>query len=66
MIDLAYAKGLPLIGTNDVRYPKAAVHAAHDVLLCIEQGAHIDDPNRRRLTGEHYFKSAEQMREPLL
>ena len=63
LIDLAYAKGLPLIATNDVHYPKAAMHAAHDVLLCIEQGAHIDDPNRRRLTGEHYFKSAEQMRE---
>ena len=63
LIDLAYAKGLPLIGTNDVHYPKAAMHAAHDVLLCIEQGAHIDDPNRRRLSGEHYFKSAEQMRE---
>ena len=63
LIDLAYAKGLPLIGTNDVHYPKAAMHAAHDVLLCIEQGAHIDDPNRRRLTGEHFFKSAEQMRE---
>jgi len=63
LVNLAYAKGVPLIGTNDVHYPKAAMHAAHDVLLCIEQGAHIDDPNRRRLTGEHYFKSAEQMRE---
>jgi DNA polymerase-3 subunit alpha len=39
------------------------MYAAHDVLLCIEQGAHIEDPNRRRLTPEHYFKSAEQMRE---
>ena len=35
---------------------------AHDVLLCIEQGAHIEDPNRRRLTPEHYFKSAAEMR----
>ena len=26
------------------------------------QGAHIDDPNRRRLTPEHYFKSATEMR----
>ena len=33
------------------------------MLLCIEQGAHIEDPNRRRLTPEHYFKSAAQMRE---
>ena len=58
LIDLAYAKGLPLVATNDVYFPKAAMYEAHDVLLCIEQGAHIEDPNRRRLTPEHYFKSA--------
>ena len=29
------------------------MYGAHDVLLCIEQGAHIEDPNRRRLTPEH-------------
>jgi DNA polymerase-3 subunit alpha len=63
LIDLAYARGLPLVGTNDVHFPKAAMHEAHDVLLCIEQGAHIDDPNRRRLTDQHYFKSAEEMRQ---
>jgi DNA polymerase-3 subunit alpha len=62
LIDLAYAKGLPLIATNDVHFPKQAMYAAHDVLLCIEQGAHIDDPNRRRMTPEHYFKSAAEMR----
>jgi DNA polymerase-3 subunit alpha len=61
-IDLAYAKGLPLVATNDVHFPKPAMYGAHDVLLCIEQGAHIDDPNRRRLTPEHYFKSAQEMR----
>jgi DNA polymerase-3 subunit alpha len=63
LIALAYDKGLPIVGTNDVHFPKAAMYEAHDVLLCIEQGAHIEDPNRRRLTPEHYFKSAEQMRE---
>jgi DNA polymerase-3 subunit alpha len=62
LIDLAYAKGLPLVATNDVHFPKPAMYGAHDVLLCIEQGAHIDDPNRRRLTPEHYFKSAQEMR----
>ena len=39
------------------------MYEAHDVLLCIAQGAHIEDPNRRRLTPEHYFKSAAEMRE---
>jgi DNA polymerase-3 subunit alpha len=63
LIDLAYQRGLPLVGTNDVHFPKRAMYEAHDVLLCIEQGAHIEDPNRRRLTPEHYFKSAAEMRE---
>ncbi|HEX9325185.1 MAG TPA: DNA polymerase III subunit alpha [Reyranella sp.] len=63
LLDLAYERGVPLVATNDVHYPKAAMYEAHDVLLCIEQGAHIEDPNRRRLTPEHYFKSAAQMRE---
>jgi DNA polymerase-3 subunit alpha len=62
LLDLAYARGVPLVATNDVHFPKAAMYEAHDVLLCIEQGAHIEDPNRRRLTPEHYFKSAAEMR----
>ena len=62
LLDLAYGKGLPIVATNDVHFPKQAMYEAHDVLLCIEQGAHIEDPNRRRLTPEHYFKSAAEMR----
>ena len=62
LLELAYERGLPLVATNDVHFPKAAMYEAHDVLLSIEQGAHIDDPNRRRLTAEHYFKSAAEMR----
>ncbi|CAN5770963.1 DNA polymerase III subunit alpha [soil metagenome] len=63
LLELAYARDLPLVATNDVHFPKASMYEAHDVLLCIEQGVHIEDPNRRRLTPEHYFKSAAQMRE---
>ena len=62
LIDLAYERSVPLVATNDVHFPKAAMYEAHDVLLCIEQGVHIEDPTRRRLTPEHYFKSAEEMR----
>src|SRR6267154_2346931 len=62
LLDLAYASGLPLVATNDVHFPKASMYEAHDVLLCIEQGVHIEDPNRRRLTRQHYFKSAAEMR----
>ncbi|WP_421998485.1 DNA polymerase III subunit alpha [Reyranella sp.] len=63
LLDLAYERGLPLAATNDVHFPKESMYEAHDVLLCIEQGAHIEDPNRRRLTPEHYFKSAAEMRQ---
>src|SRR5260370_2124130 len=63
LLALAYESGLAMVATNGVHFPKASMYEAHDVLLCIEQGAHIEDPNRRRLTPEHYFKSAVQMRE---
>jgi DNA polymerase-3 subunit alpha len=62
LLDLAYERDLPIVATNDVHFPTASMYEAHDVLLCIEQGTHIEDPNRRRLTPEHYFKSAEEMR----
>jgi DNA polymerase-3 subunit alpha len=63
LLDLAYKRGLPLVAVNDAHFPKKSMYEAHDVLLCIEQGTHIDDPNRRRLTPEHYFKSAAEMRQ---
>jgi DNA polymerase-3 subunit alpha len=63
LLDLAYRRGIPLVATNDAYFPTASMYEAHDVLLCIEQGTHIEDPNRRRLTPEHYFKSAAAMRE---
>jgi DNA polymerase-3 subunit alpha len=63
LLDLAYDRGIPLLATNDVHFPKKSMYEAHDVLLCIEQGVHIDDPNRRQLTPEHYFKSSAEMRE---
>src|SRR5262249_1763217 len=37
-------------------------YEAHDALLCIAEGKHIADPKRRRVTAEHRFKSAAEMR----
>ncbi len=62
LIELAYQHNLPLLATNDVYFAKREDYAAHDVLLCIAQGTTIGDPNRRRLTPEHYFKSGKEMR----
>ncbi|HWE75468.1 MAG TPA: DNA polymerase III subunit alpha [Stellaceae bacterium] len=62
LIDLAYAHDLPLVATNNAFFPDPSYEQAHDVLLCIDQGTTLADPNRRRLTGQHYFKSPAEMR----
>ncbi len=62
LLDLAYARNLPLIATNEVFFAEADMYAAHDVLLCIAQGAVISEQERRRVTPEHRFKSASEMR----
>ena len=62
LIDFAYARDLPLVATNDAYFADADFYAAHDALLCIAEGTVLSDPNRRRLTPEHHFKSASEMR----
>ena len=61
LIDLAYAKGLPLVATNDVHFGREDMYEAHDALLCIADGTFVDVEDRRRLTPEHRFKSAGEM-----
>ena len=58
----ADARGLPLVATNDVYFATADMYEAHDALLCIAEGAHAGRADRRRLTPEHWFKSAAEMR----
>ena len=61
-VEMAYAKGLPLVATNDVYFPKASLFEAHDALMCIADGAYVDQQEpRRRLTPQHYFKSPREM-----
>ncbi|MCF2906523.1 DNA polymerase III subunit alpha [Octadecabacter sp. CECT 8868] len=61
-VEMAYALDLPLVATNDVYFPKAAIYEAHDALICISEGAYVDQNEpRRRLTPQHYFKSQEEM-----
>src|SRR5262249_47734751 len=57
LIDLAYAKNLPLVATNDVHFGGSAMYEAHDALLCIADGSFVSQDDRRRLTREHRFKS---------
>jgi DNA polymerase III subunit alpha len=62
LLDLAHGRGLPLIATNEVFFADAAMHEAHDVLLCIAEGSALREEKRRRVTPEHRFKTAAEMR----
>ncbi|MCL5270351.1 MAG: DNA polymerase III subunit alpha [bacterium] len=54
--------GVPVIATNDCHYLTARDHDAHDVLLCIQTGKTLDDPERMRFDEkEFYLKSPEEM-----
>ncbi|MFK7871511.1 MAG: DNA polymerase III subunit alpha [Roseobacter sp.] len=61
-VEMAYAMDVPLVATNDVYFPAAKMYEAHDALICIADGAYVDQQDtRRRLTSQHYFKSPAEM-----
>jgi DNA polymerase III subunit alpha len=61
LINLAYAKGFPLVATNEPYFATADDHEAHDALLCIAGGRLIAETERDQLTPDHRFKSRAEM-----
>jgi DNA polymerase III subunit alpha len=61
LIELAYARGLPLVATNEPFFAAREDYEAHDALLCIAEGRLIADGDRRQLTAEHRFKTRAEM-----
>ncbi|MEZ5813581.1 MAG: DNA polymerase III subunit alpha [Alphaproteobacteria bacterium] len=61
LLELAYKHDVPLVATNDCYFTDRAAHEAHDALLCIAEGRYVTEENRRKVTPEHYFKSAAEM-----
>jgi len=62
-VEMAYHYDLPLVATNQVFFPERKMYQAHDALLCIAGGNYVEQDDRRKLTPEHYFKSAAEMAE---
>lgn len=55
--------GIPLALTNDAHYIYKEDAYYQDVLMCIQMGKTVDDPNRMRFeSGELYLKTEEEMR----
>ena len=54
--------GIPLVCTNDAHYLRREDAQAQDVLMCIQTGKTLDDPNRMKFeTEEFYVKSEAEM-----
>ncbi|HTT78641.1 MAG TPA: DNA polymerase III subunit alpha [Stellaceae bacterium] len=62
LVELAYARDVPLVATNNACFPDREFYEAHDALLCIAQGRAVADEDRKRLTPHHYFRPAAEMR----
>ena len=64
ILKLAKETGLPLVATNDAHYITQEDSTMQDVLMCIQMGKTVDDPDRMRFeTNEFYIKSEDEMRE---
>jgi DNA polymerase-3 subunit alpha len=62
LVAWAYDNDVPLVATNDVYFAKAELAEAHDALICISDGAYLGQDERRRVTPQHWFKPAADMR----
>jgi DNA polymerase-3 subunit alpha len=63
LIKLGRDLGLPMIATNDLHYTHAEDADAHEVLLCVQSGKTMADPNRFKFDAkDFYLKSPAEMR----
>jgi DNA polymerase-3 subunit alpha len=61
VVDLAYARDLPLIATNPAHFAEPGGFAAHDSMLCIANSTHVDAVDRPRSSKEAWVKPAPVM-----
>ena len=60
-LEFAFKHNIPLVATNNCYFISKNLYNAHDILLCIAQSTTVSDASRKRLTDQHYFKSASEM-----
>ncbi|QIL03337.1 DNA polymerase III subunit alpha [Sphingomonas sinipercae] len=63
LIDLAYARDLPLVATNPAAYKDPSFHAAHDALLCIANSAYVESNERVTSSADAWLKDSAAMAE---
>jgi DNA polymerase-3 subunit alpha len=63
LIDLAYARNLPLVATNPAAYADPTFHAAHDAMLCIANSAYVESADRVSSSPDAWLKDGGAMAE---
>ena len=64
LVRLARELEIPLVATNDCHYLAREDADAQEVLMCVQTGKTLSDPNRMQMrTRELYVKSEQEMRE---
>ena len=64
LVRLKKTLDLPGLATNDLHYTYAEDHKPHEVLLCVQTGKTMSDPNRFKFDAqEFYLKSPAEMRQ---
>ncbi|AXK43592.1 DNA polymerase III subunit alpha [Erythrobacter aureus] len=63
LVDLAYARDLPLVATNPANFAEPHMHKAHDAMLCIAGSTHVDAEERARSNPESFVKTYHMMDE---
>ncbi len=61
-VELAEARGLPVVATNDVRFIDSSDFDAHEIRVAIHDGFTLDNPKRpRNYSPQQYMRSEEEM-----
>ena len=62
MLRISERTGIKTVATNDCHYMTQDDSRAHDILLCIQTGKTVNDPNRMKFyTDQFYFKTRQEM-----
>jgi DNA polymerase-3 subunit alpha len=61
LIELAYARDLPLVATNPAAYSDPSFHAAHDAMLCIANSAYVESNERATSSPDAWLKDGATM-----
>ncbi len=62
LLELAYARGLPLVATNPSCFADEGFHEAHDAMLCIANSSYVASDDRARSSPDAWMKPANAMK----